>query len=88
MYYLYIFADASGRTALHLHASHGRAFGTSCLLHQGADVNRQTDDSGSTPLHFAAGKHRTSVVRALLEHLRTTGRDDILDAQDNDGKWS
>ena len=87
-------ASDSGYSALHVAAVNNVLNGpircpsiVRTLLDAGADLSLRTS-TGKTPLHFAAGKHRTSVVRALLEHLRTTGRPDILDAQDNDGEWS
>ena len=52
----------SGMTPLHLHAAHGRAYGTSCLLHQGADVNKQTIDTGISAINLLFGWILTIVL--------------------------
>jgi ankyrin repeat protein len=64
---LHLITDA-GRSALHLHAAHGRTYGCACLLHQGADVNKQTADTGSTPLHYAAKYKQPEVAKLLLAY--------------------
>jgi len=65
--------DTNGVTPLHLHAAQGRCFGVACLLHQGADPNLQTNDTLSTPLHFAAFHKQANVARLLLAYGAKTG---------------
>lgn len=54
------------------------------LLDAGADLSLQTNN-GKTALHFAAAKHRKSIVENLLTHMVSTGRTDLIDVKDNDG---
>lgn len=60
--------DADGRTPLHMHCALGRRFGTSCLLHQGADVNIQTTGALLTPLHLAAKHNHIEIARLLVAY--------------------
>lgn len=60
--------DAAGRTPLHLHCALGRRFGTSCLLHQGADVNLQTTGALLTPLHLAAKFNHIEIASLLIAY--------------------
>ena len=46
------------------------------LLEQGADVNI-TDNSGGTPLHFAASSGARKVVRLLLVHGAKVNAKDV-----------
>ena len=65
--------DNGGRTPLHLHCALGRNFGTSCLLHQGADTNSQTIDTLLTPLHIAAKHNHLEIARLLLAYGAKAG---------------
>ena len=73
--------DYDGRTALHFAAgsSENSCEILSCLIENGADINKGRNDN-QTPLMVAAENGHVSVATFLIEH----GAD--VDLQDNDGK--
>ena len=58
----------NGCTALHWATLFNRTDVIKLLLHEGADVNRQTDGCKETPLHKAARDNKTEAVRLLLDN--------------------
>ena len=58
----------NGCTALHWATLFNRTDVIKLLLHEGADVNRQTDGCKETPLHRAARDNKTEAVRLLLDN--------------------
>ena len=61
-------SDEGGWTALHLATRSNRTDVIERLLHEGADVNRQTRLYEETPLHLAARFNMTKAVRLLLDN--------------------
>ena len=66
-------------TVLHCAATFNRTDVVKHLLHEGADVNRQTSKFKVTPLHYAARYNNTEVARLLLDN----GADVNLKNKDN-----
>ena len=60
--------DEGGWTALHWATMSNRTDVMECLLHEGADVNRQIRFFKNTPLHLAAENNKTEAVRLLLDN--------------------
>ena len=58
--------DGYGETALHLATTSNKIKVVEHLLQEGADVNRQTENSKKTPLHYATELDYTEVVRRLV----------------------
>ena len=62
--------NKNGRTALHYAVENycGSCEVLSCLLENGADVNKGTDDINCTPLMIASRKGQVNVVALLIRH--------------------
>ena len=60
-------SDRDDWTALHSATLFNRTDVIKRLLHEGADVNRQTRNDKDTPLHFAARYNCTEAIRLLLD---------------------
>ena len=62
--------DQHGKTALHYAVEnyHGSCEVLSCLLENGADVNKGTDDNNCTLLMMASRKGQVNVVALLIKH--------------------
>ena len=60
-------SDGDGWTALHSATAFNQTDVIKRLLHEEADVNRQTRWYKDTPLHFAARFNKTKAVRLLLD---------------------
>jgi len=61
------YADASGRTALHMLAANGGLALAGRVLDAGASPNAQ-NESGNTPLHYACLNGVPEMVQLLLSH--------------------
>ena len=61
-------SHGDGYTALHWATMSKRTDVIERLLHEGADVNRQTRWNKNTPLHLAARRNKTEAVRLLLDN--------------------
>ena len=61
-------SDGSGWTALHHASMFNRTDVIKHLLHEGADMNRQTRNTKAIPLHYAAINNKTEAVRILIEN--------------------
>ena len=59
---------SDGLTALHYATLSKQKDVIKHLIHEGADVNRQTVVSKDTPLHYAARNNYTEIVRLLLDN--------------------
>ena len=57
-----------GRTALHHASMLNQTDVIKRLLHEGANVNRQTEYDKYTPLHYAARFNSTEAARILIEN--------------------
>lgn len=77
---------ASGATALHLAASQSTVPVVSALLNGGADPNAKEDESGRTPLHYAAW-FRDELLLPVITTLLEAGADpgSSRDGMDDDG---
>ena len=58
----------NGWTALHLASRFNRTDVIKHLLHEGANMNRQTRYTKDTPLHYAAKDNNTEAARILIEN--------------------
>ena len=61
-------SDWVGWTALHHATVFNRTDVIERLLHEGADVNKQTRFGEDTPLHLAARHNKTEAVQLLLDN--------------------
>ena len=61
-------SHGNGYTALHWATMSNRTDIIERLLHEGADVNRQTRYIKDTPLHLAAPSNKTEAIRLLLDN--------------------
>ena len=59
---------SDGLTALHYATLFNQKDVIKHLVHEGADVNRQTVVRKDTPLHYAARNNYTEIVRLLLDN--------------------
>ena len=59
-------SDEGGWTALHWATMYNRTNVVKQLLHEGADVNRQSKYKNNTPLHLAAKSNSTEAARLLM----------------------
>ena len=59
-------SDEGGWTALHWATMYNRTNVVKQLLHEGADVNRQSKYKNKTPLHLAAKSNSTEAARLLM----------------------
>ena len=60
-------SDGDGWTALHCASWFNQTDVIKHLLHEGADVNRQTRYTKDTPLHLAVQTNKTEAARILIE---------------------
>ena len=61
-------SDVGGFTALHRATEYNRTDVIKRLLHEGAELNRETDGYKDTPLHLAALYNKTEAVRLLFDN--------------------
>ena len=61
-------SDGDDWTALHYATRYNQIDVIKHLLHEGADVNRQTRYLKDTPLHYAAYYNHTEVARLLADN--------------------
>ena len=59
---------SDGLTALHYATLSNQIHVIKHLVHEGADVNRQTVVSKDTPSHYAARNNYTEIVQLLLDN--------------------
>ena len=77
-------SGGGGLTALHYASSFNQTDVIKHLLHEGADVNRQSRYYKATPLHKAAQNNNTEAARILIENgadvnLMNYGNETALD---------
>ena len=73
--------DESGYTPLHLAASDSTGEILNLLIHSGADIEVQNNNTGCRPLHMALEGHNPVTMRALI----TAGADVTAKTTDGDG---
>ena len=77
-------SDLGGSAALHFATGYNRTDVVKRLVHEGAEVNRQTGYRKETPLHKAARNNNTEVARLLIDNgadinLKNDGNETPLD---------